>query len=116
MANDHTTETLAARLREAREYGGFSQEEVARYLGVSRTAISLIENGQRRVSAVELQLLAQLYQTSMESLTGHDREDAEPEAVRLVARATAALSDTDRDEVLQFVRFLQARHSNEHAS
>lgn len=113
--NDERTprETLSARLKEAREYRGFSQEEVARHLGVPRTAISLIENGSRRVEALELRHLARLYQTSMESLTGEVQETAESESIRLVARAAAELSATDRDEVLRFVHFLQSRQSDE---
>lgn len=114
MNDEHTArETLSARLKEAREYRGFSQEEVARHLGVPRTAVSLMENGSRRVEALELRRLANLYQTTMENLAGLDQETTEPESVRLVARAAAELSATDRDEVLRFVQFLQTRQSND---
>lgn len=115
MMTDTETQraTFSARLKEAREYRGFSQEEVAKHLGIPRTAISLIENGSRRVEALELRLLAELYQTSMDSLTGNDRDSQEPESLRLVARAAAELSETDHDEVLRFVRFLQTRQSDE---
>lgn len=102
---------LSARLKEAREYRGFSQEDIAHYLGVPRSAISLMENGSRRVSATELSRLAQLYQTTMESLTGQETEESEPESVRMVARAAAELSPTDRDEVLRFAQFLRSRKS-----
>ena len=117
MNAEHTThDTFGARLKEAREYRGFSQEEVARHLGLPRSAISLIESGSRRVGALELRRLAKLYQTTMESLTGHDQEGQEvPEPVRMVARAAADLSAADRDEVLRFVQFLQSRKSNEQA-
>ena len=112
-----TRDTLSARLKEAREYCGFSQEEVARHLSVPRTAISHIENGSRRVSALELPRLAKLYQTSMESLTGQDQEspEPEPESVRMVARAAADLSETDRAEVLRFVHFLRSRQADDRA-
>jgi transcriptional regulator with XRE-family HTH domain len=119
--NDHSPEergirgTLSTRLKEVREYCGFTQEEVAAHLGLSRTAISLMENGARRVGALELQRLAKLYQTTMESLTGHDQESLEPESVRLVARATAKLSVNDREEVLRFAQFLRSRKSDEQA-
>ena len=104
---------LGGRIKEEREYRGLSQAEVARYLGVPRSAISLIESGSRRVSAGELRRLAKLYQTTMENLTGRSDEQAEPESVSLVARATAGLSATDRDEVLRFAQFLRARKSND---
>ena len=102
---------LSERLKEAREYRGFSQEEVARHLGVPRSAISLIESGSRRVSAAELSRLAKLFQTTMESLAGHDHEAPEPDSVRMVTRATAGLSATDRKEVLRFAEFLRSRRS-----
>ena len=49
---------MGNRLREAREYLGFSQEEVATYMGVSRSALSNIETGQRRIDVVEFMALA----------------------------------------------------------
>ena len=114
MSDQGTRQTvLGERIKEEREYRGLSQEEVARYLGVARSAVSLIESGTRRVSAEELSRLAELYRATMESLTGHENEAVEPESVRLLARATAKLSPTDRDEVLRFARFLQSRNSND---
>ncbi|MDE0658066.1 MAG: helix-turn-helix transcriptional regulator [Gammaproteobacteria bacterium] len=108
-----TSDNLGYRLKEAREYCGFSQEEVARHLGVPRSAISLMENGSRQVRALELRSLATLYQTTMEDLTGHSHGETYAESVRLVARAAADLSAADRDEVLRFAQFLRTRRSNE---
>lgn len=114
MSDERTMQDiLSTRLKEAREYRGFSQEDIARYLRIPRSAISLIENGSRRVSATELSRLASLYQTTMESLTGLDPEESEPDSVRMVARAAADLSATDRDEVLRFAQFLRSRKFND---
>ena len=116
MSNEQRIQTIVSeRLKEAREYCGFSQEEVARHIGVPRSAISLIESGARRVSAAELSRLAKLYQTTMENLIGHEQDASEPESVRLVARAAAELSATDRDEVLRFAQFLRSRKSHDPA-
>ena len=52
---------------------------------------------------------AKLYQTTMESLAGHEREASEAESVSLLARAAADLSKTDRKEVLRFAQFLRSR-------
>jgi transcriptional regulator with XRE-family HTH domain len=111
MSESTDRAALGARLKEAREYRGFSQEEVAGYLGVPRSAISLIESGSRRLDVLELRRLAELYKTTMEALTGaHQEEPApEPESVRLVARAAADLSPEDRDEVLRFAQFLRSK-------
>lgn len=100
---------LGARLKEVREYEGFSQEEIAKYLGLPRSAISLIESGARGLDALELKKLAKLYKCSIDSLSGVESAPNEPESVKIVARAAANLSDDDRTEVLRFVQFLQAR-------
>lgn len=110
MSEETDRAALGARLKEAREYRGFSQEEVAKYLGVSRSAISLIETGTRRLDILELRKLAKLYESSIEDLTGEQpRQQGEPDSIKMVARATAALSPEDRSEVLRFAQFLQMR-------
>jgi transcriptional regulator with XRE-family HTH domain len=112
VSEDTDRATLGARLKDAREYRGFSQEDVAKYLGVSRSAISLIENGARRLDILELKKLATLYETTIEELTGEKPgQAAEPDSIKMVARAAAALSPEDRSEVLRFAQFLQTRKS-----
>ena len=61
--NDRTF--LASRLKEMREYLALSQEEVAQMLKIPRSAISLIENGERGVEAVELKQFAEVYKCSI---------------------------------------------------
>lgn len=102
---------LAERLREAREYLGFSQEEVANFLGVARSALSNIENGQRRVEALELKKLAQLYKRPVGHFTG-EADGAEPHVapdVAHLARKASELSPQDREELSRFADFLRAR-------
>ena len=111
MGENKDRKILGATLREAREYRGFSQEEVASYLGLPRSAISLIETGARRLDVLELHKLATLYRCSIQELTGQAVSDAEPESVKMVARAAAALSPEDRSEVLRFAQFLQSKKS-----
>jgi Zn-dependent peptidase ImmA (M78 family) len=52
---------LGKRLRNAREHRGLSQQHVADALALPRTAITLLESGQRQVSTVELTKFASLY-------------------------------------------------------
>ncbi len=116
MRAEHVDQSvLGGRLKDAREYRGFSQEEVALHLDVPRTAISLMESGSRRVGALELNRLAKLYQTTMEYLTGDFQESTQPGSIQLVARAAADLSTADHEEVLRFVEFLRSRKSDEPA-
>jgi transcriptional regulator with XRE-family HTH domain len=102
--------TLGERLREAREYLGFSQEEVATFLGVSRSALSLIETGQRKVDALELKKLAGLYKRPVGYFTGEETEEISFGAdVKHLARKVAELSPDDREELARFADFLRAK-------
>ena len=96
---------LTVRLREAREYLGLSQEAVAAKTGISRTAISAIENGKRRVEALELQALAGLYRHPVDYFLAD--AGTVPENIRAIAREAATLTDRDREEVLRFAQFLK---------
>jgi transcriptional regulator with XRE-family HTH domain len=102
--------TLGERLREARDYLGFSQEEVATFLGVSRSALSNIESGQRKVDALELKKLAGLYKRPVSFFTGEDAQDLPvAEDIAHLARKAAELSTDDRKELGRFADFLRAR-------
>jgi transcriptional regulator with XRE-family HTH domain len=101
---------LTRRLKEAREYLELSQDEVARWLNLPRSAISLIEAGQRKVDAIELKKLAEIYQRPIGYFTGEEGAPAPlPEAVQHLARAAAKLTDQDREELLRFAQFLQSK-------
>lgn len=102
--------TLGERLREAREYLGFSQEEVATFLGVSRSALSLMESGQRKVDALELKKMAGLYKRPVGYFTGEESEETSFGAdVKHLARKVAELAPDDREELARFADFLRTR-------
>lgn len=101
---------LGERLREARKYLGLKQEEVAMYLKIPRTALTDIENGQRRVEAFELARLSKLYRQPSTYFTGEDEVAANlPADIAYLARQAAALSPHDRDELHRFAEYLSAR-------
>lgn len=104
---------MAARLREAREYVQLSQEEVAQILQIPRSAISLIEKGERKVDALELKQLAQLYQRSVESLTNAEAAPELPQDVAHLARTASKLKARDLEELTRFAQFLAARKQGE---
>ncbi len=109
--------SLGARLREAREYLGLSQDEVAKYLDIPRTALSHIETGQRRIDVLELKKVAVLYKRPVAYLTGDDQsEEGLPEDVAHLARAAAGLSGSDREELSRFADYLRARAQSERSS
>ncbi len=108
---DADRQALADRLREARSYLGLSQGAVAEHLGVTRPAVSAIERGTRKVSGLELKRLAELYRRPVAYFL-----DAEAEGEVILGvdsfdgalfRATQALDEADRDQVLRFAEFLK---------
>jgi transcriptional regulator with XRE-family HTH domain len=101
---------LGERLRDARKYLGLSQEEVASYLKIPRTALVDIESGQRRVEAIELTRLAHLYKQPVGYFLGEDATASSlPASAMFLARQAAELSDQDKEEVSRFVEYLRAR-------
>lgn len=66
MSEEKDRAKLGLLLKEAREYRGFSQEDVAKVLGLPRPAISLIENGVRGLDVLELKKLAKFYKCPIE--------------------------------------------------
>ena len=107
---DAARKRLGERLREARKYLGLKQEEVAAHLGIPRTALSDIENGQRRVEALELTGLAKLYRQHVGYFTGEDADAAAlPPDVAHIARQATGLSARDREELGRFTEYLRAR-------
>jgi transcriptional regulator with XRE-family HTH domain len=89
---------------------GLSQEEAAKAIGLTRSAISLIESGQRRVDTIELKKFCEVYQRSIAEFTGDVEVDAPlPENIAILARAASKLTDTDQIELLRFAEFLSAK-------
>lgn len=99
---------LVERLKEAREYIGASQDRVAKFLDVPRSAISDMESGKRNVSAIELQKLAKLYQRPINWFTDDVIEGA-PADIEYLARTASQLSDNDVSELQKFAEFLKSK-------
>jgi transcriptional regulator with XRE-family HTH domain len=120
MNRELEKETLAKRLREAREYLGLSQEYVAQQTGISRPAVSEIEGGNRKVDSLELKRFSKLYGRPIEYLLGENMGEegeaaigasADPLEGKLRAM-TRGLKAEDREEILRFVEYLKHRNTS----
>jgi len=89
---------MGARLQDARRTRNLTQEAVAERLGVARTTIVAIEKGERRITAHELRLLAELYGRKVADFAGQ-RVVAED----LVPQFRTSLKEGDTPEPLQAV-------------
>jgi transcriptional regulator with XRE-family HTH domain len=97
------------RVRETREYLGFSQEFVADRTGLPRSAISDIERGMRKVNSLDLKRLANVFGVSVSYLVGETGQEDSSRTVHAITRLAGELTEKEREEVLRFARFL--RHS-----
>ena len=67
---------LGTRLKQLRESQGLSQEQLARYLGLTRSAISSYENNLSEPSADVFIKLAALYHVTVDYILGVEKERA----------------------------------------
>jgi transcriptional regulator with XRE-family HTH domain/Zn-dependent peptidase ImmA (M78 family) len=110
-----TRETLAQRLREARERAGLTQQQVADLLGVRRPAIAEMEAGKRAVESTELFRLAEIYGISLRWLV-RGEEAAEDRVVAALFRAGEGVAHGVRQRevrrlarVCETIKTLEAR-------
>ena len=93
---------LYERIKGARTELHLSQDYVAKFLGVNRTAIVEIESGKRKVSADELGKLSELFQIPADELL-NGRSTEMP--VQMFARRFGALDEADQQEILNLIEF-----------
>jgi len=100
-------EKIANRLKEARTLAGLSQKQAADKLNLQRPAISEIESGNRKVSADELVLFAELYKVSTNWLLCQEETDEEMnEQMKFAARELSKLSPEDVKKLFDVLKIL----------
>lgn len=102
---------LARRLREAREYVGLSQDEVADALNLSRPAVTNMESGHRKVEATELEAMSKVYGRTVDYFLNGAEQPAESQ-VAYLARALHGLTTSDMEELGRFAQFLRNAPAN----
>ena len=93
---------LPARLLEAREYLGFSVDQVARALSCSPLIIEAIEAGEAKLPGEMLRKLSRLYRRPVAWLQGEVLFQPSPELLREIENLTPG----DREAILDFHEFL----------
>lgn len=90
------------RIKEYRTALHLSQDYVAKYLDVSRSTLSQMENGNRKILADELSRLCTLFGITADSLLGNG-VISQPATV--FARSFENLDETDQAEIINLIRF-----------
>lgn len=97
---------LGSRLRQAREWAGFSQQDAADTLGIPRELISYWENGRRRPSYTQIRRLAVLYGTSASYLVGKTPPPVQSDEHALIYRDLPTQAPQTRAALRQWLAFL----------
>ena len=104
-----TPEEIGRRLRLARESRCLTQEAAGAALGLQRSAISLMESGQRQVSTLELTRLADLYDRSVEWFVKPNSPSEQEDPVVALFRAEPGLqSEIVQKQARRCLRLLHA--------
>ncbi|MGI5896281.1 MAG: helix-turn-helix domain-containing protein [Oscillospiraceae bacterium] len=105
------------RLRELRKEHGDSQQDVARYLGVTQAALSGWETGKYKIDNHNLVKLAQYFSVSTDYLLGYSNERLAPDNGRLLSERDLRLAlfggeinDDAFQEVKQFVEYIKYKY------
>ena len=94
--------TVHEKIKKLREQLKISQEYVAKYLGVSRSTVTQIENGNRRVLAEEIPKLCELFGVSSNAF--FEEKDLDQPATIFVLRFDK-LDENDQAESINLIRF-----------
>lgn len=98
---------IGAKIREAREAAKKSQKDLADALGFeSATAVSLIESGERKVRAEDLEKTARFLDRDIKFFLGLEDKAVD---VRVALRADKDLSEKDREAILRFIELAKQK-------
>ena len=97
--------TTAEKLRKVRIELGFSQEYVAKNLGMNRATVTQIELGNRKVTTDEAAKFCRLYHISSDYLLGTQNIDTK---TAIYARGFEELTEADQQEILNLIAFKKA--------
>lgn len=100
---------IAARVREARKLAGLSQGSASQLMDMHRPTVSEIEAGNRNVTATELTRFAEIYDVSVEWLSGAgaDRLDPGDPRLQLAFRELQKLKPADLEKLLRALAALR---------
>jgi transcriptional regulator with XRE-family HTH domain len=96
--NKTISKEISQRVKKLRDHKGLSQQELAKLLMISRPTVSLIESGERKISADELVKLAEIFNISVESLLDFKKE---PKVILEESKKNESLKDQIRINVPQ---------------
>lgn len=90
------------RIKELRTQLNLSQDYVAKFLGISRSTYTQMENGNRKVLADDVAQLSKIFGVTADSLL-NETEISQP--TTMFARSFERLDERDQAEIMNLIRF-----------
>jgi transcriptional regulator with XRE-family HTH domain len=105
---DNKNTIIGSRIKMIREGLGYPQLDLARAIGFeSATAVSLIESGNRRITAEKLDLIAGFLNTTVNFLLGIPEKNID---ILVALRADVDISGKDKKAIQQFIELAKKNH------
>lgn len=102
-------QTVAARLRSAREMSGLSQGQVAKRLGMHRPTISELEAARRNLKPEEIPVFAKLYGVDVSWLIeGKVDESKIDQSILAAARELSSMKDEDIETLINTIKIIKS--------
>lgn len=104
---------VSNRIKGKRREKGWNQTELAEHAGITSSALSQIESGERFPSTVVLHKLAKTLGTSVDYLLGKEEEELSDllgdKKMQVFFRSFKELSSKDRELIRKHVEFLKSQ-------
>ena len=110
--NTQSIKHIANKIKELREECDWSQSRLAKEAGITASAISMIESGQRAPSLVVIRKISDALKVSVSELTGEaSQEEASQNAQAFFIQfgALKDLDETDQQMILELARRLREK-------
>lgn len=110
-----STRLIARKIKELRENCNWSQSRLAEESGVTASAISMIEGGQRAASLVVIRKICDALKVSISELTGETPQDESTQIAQAFFRKFGYLEDlddTDKKMILELANRLKDKRND----
>ncbi|WP_338757162.1 helix-turn-helix transcriptional regulator [Levilactobacillus brevis] len=110
----NSDEILAKRISYLQENSELSQTEIARRIGIDRSAFSRIKNNTRKVSADELSKIADIFGVTTDYLLGRKVDLGDVPVAAHIDGDLADLTEEERQEIRDYIEFKKAQYKKRH--
>lgn len=113
--NTQSAKYTASKIKSLREECDWSQSRLAKESGVTASAISMIENGQRAASLIVIRKISDALKVSVSELTGESTQEESSQHAQAFFRQFGDLKDLNENDqkiILDLAKSLKERSND----